>query len=158
MKKTVVLLFITLSLLSLSCNSKSYRSDLSCNDLAAAILSDISKEFVEYESYYADYIISDQALYTDCTVIYSLEVNDIDEIGIFRATDKESANIIRQELTAYIDDMRKTERAFIESYAKDELPKLDAARVEALGLYVIYVISDTDSVNKIITATEKALA
>ena len=158
MKKTVVLLFITLSLLSLSCNSKSYRSDLSCNDLAAAILSDNSKEFVEYESYYADYIISDQALYTDCTVIYSLEVNDIDEIGIFRATDKESANIMRRELTAYIDDMRQTERAFIESYAKKELPKLDAARIEALGLYVIYVISDTDSVNKIITATEKALS
>jgi hypothetical protein len=158
MKKTIVLLFITLSFLFASCNSASYRSDLSCNDISNAILSDTSKEFIEYESYYTDYIISDQALYNDCTVIYSLEVNDIDEIGIFRATDKESANIIRQELTVYIDGMRQTERAFIESYAKDELPKLDAARVESLGLYVIYVISDTDSVNKIITATEKVLS
>ena len=145
-------------LLSTACDRVSYTSDLSCGDVANAALSSSEKEFVEYESYYTDYIISDRSLYNDSTILYSIEVNDIDEIGIFRATDKENAKILEQMLCEYIDDMRITERAFIESYAKDELPKLDAARVKSLGSYVIYVISDTDSISKIITAAEKALA
>ena len=124
-------------LLSTACDRVSYTSDLSCSDVANAVLSRSSKEFIEYESYYTDYIISDRSLYNDSTILYSIEVNDIDEIGIFRATDKENAKILEQMLCEYIDDMRITERAFIESYAKDELPKLDAARVKSLGSYVI---------------------
>ena len=144
MKKISVLLLITLMLLSTACDRVSYTSDLSCGDVANAVLSRSSKEFVEYESYYTDYIISDRSLYNDSTILYSIEVNDIDEIGIFRATDKENAKILEQMLCEYIDDMRITERAFIESYAPDELPKLDGATVRRFGNYVVYIIVPTD--------------
>ena len=158
MKKIFIFLFIAILLLFASCGSANYRDDISCNTVINSILSKNDKEFAEYDSYYTDYIINDASLYDDCRILYSVEANDIDEIGIFRATNKENAQIIRQKLLAYIEDMRNSQRAFIESYAKEELPKLDVAKVEAFGNYVVYIISDTDSINKTISATENALA
>ena len=146
------------AVLLVSCGNTKYRNDASCDELASVVLSESDKEFAEYDDSYADYIISDTSICVDLKIIYSLEVNDIDEIGIFKTAYSDTANQLQKELIGYIEDIRLTQRAFIESYAPTELTKLESAKVRAFGNYVIYVIASADSANKTISAIENALA
>lgn len=158
MKKISVFILAVSILLFASCGNKNYRSDLRCVDLTSEITKASEKEFNEYDESYAKYIVNKDGLYIDHKIIYSPDVNDIDEIGVFKSESEAYANELEQEIKAYIDETKRTQRAFIESYAKNELPKLDNASVYRVGSYVIYIISDTELKSKAISAIENALA
>ena len=57
----------------------------------------------------------------------------------------------------YIDDMQEDSRAFIASYAPNELPKLDSAQVRRFGNYVIYTILPDDSAKTVFENVKEAL-
>ena len=158
MKRISVFLLIAVMFIFSACGNKSYRDDVSCETLINAILSDNEKDFSEYDSDFTRYVTDDEELYSDCKIIYSTEVNDIDEIGVFKSENQFLANELKDELLDYIEEMRETQTAFIKSYAPEELQKLNGARVVSFENYVIYIISDTDSMNKTISAIENALA
>ena len=53
--------------------------------------------------------------------------------------------------------MKSEERAFIATYAPEELPKLDNAKVKQFGHYVAYVIASSDRADAAMSTIEKKL-
>jgi len=156
--KKFLIPFILFSLLSLcSCQNISYRDDISCKELTDAAKNISEKEYRSYGEDYLEYLLNDPSYCDDYSVIYSSEANDIDELGIFHAKNKEDAKILFDMLKKHVDAMKKEQRAFIASYAASELPKLDSAKVGQFGNYVVYSISDEETAEKISSAITSAL-
>ena len=93
----------------------------------------------------------------DCRMVYSLDTNDINEIGIFHAPNKTEAQDIAEDCREYVEDMRQNSRAFIASYAPSELSKLDGAQVRIYGNYVIYTILPTELIESVFHEVERVL-
>jgi hypothetical protein len=62
---------------------------------------------------------------------------NINEYGIFLATDEDNAKAINEALEAYLD---YRESLWMDEYLPDEKPKLDNAEVWQQGNFVMYVI------------------
>ena len=156
--KKIFFLLLAISLVSCS-KSNDYRDDLSCADLAREICdeADVSSGYSEYEKEHVAFLFDSDALYDDCSVIYSTDVTDINEIGVFHCENKDNAKGLAEIITKYITDMQTEQKAFIASYAPRELPKLDGAEVHQYGNYVIYLIIDDGDKQDVIEEIEEKL-
>ncbi|MBQ9111977.1 MAG: DUF4358 domain-containing protein [Clostridia bacterium] len=159
--KPVKLFSLALSavLLLCSCSRKEYTDSVSCRELGDDMLSALSdgQEYTEYDSTHRQFYFEDTEDYDDCCIIYSLDTNDINEIGIFHARNAESAGEVAEDCREYVNDMKEDSRAFIASYAPAELPKLDNAEVRVWGNYVIYTILPTPIPDTVLRAIETKL-
>ena len=149
MKKIFFILstFLLIFILTACSKSNSYRNDIPCSELAREICdeADAAGGYSAYENDYIGFLFDSASLYDDCSVMYSTEVSDINEIGVFHCENKDNAKSLAESLTKYITDMQTEQKAFISSYAPRELPKLENAEVHQYGNYVIYfIISDDD--------------
>ena len=156
--KKIFFLLLAISLASCS-KSNSYRDDISCNHLAREICdeADADGSYSEYEKEHVAFLFDSASLYDDCSVIYSTDVTDINEIGVFHCENKDNAKSLAEIITKYITDMQTEQKAFIASYAPRELPKLDGAEVHQYGNYVIYLIIDDGDKQDVIEEIEDAL-
>jgi predicted small secreted protein len=159
MKKLLIGLLLICMLLS-GCAKNTYREGIACSDISTAAVQAIADglEYTEYDDTHKEFYFSDSTLYDDCSIVYSTDVSDINEIGVFHAIDEKSARSLEDLCRAYLEKMREGERAFIESYAPHELPKLEDARAERYGCYVIYCIAspeDSEEIFKSILSTLK---
>ena len=159
MKKTVFLLLLALCLCFVSCAKAEYANDVSCTDVskrAAEAIGD-GLEYTEYDDSHRKFYFDESDDYDDCCLIYSTDTSDINEIGIFHAPDETAARDVEEDCLDYIEQMREGERAFIESYAPNELPKLDGATVRRFGRYVVYIIVPTNKRTDVLNAIEDML-
>ena len=152
--------FICQLFLVTSCSSKiKYRDNIPCHDISEAFIQSQNNS-VEY-SYYTEEEISfllDLPEYVnDLSVAYSTDANDIDEIGIFHCTDEKSAKEFFDTLSSYLSEQQATQKAFIESYAPREVPKLDAAEARRFGNYVIYTILSAEDKKTLLEITNEKL-
>ncbi|MBQ8140829.1 MAG: DUF4358 domain-containing protein [Clostridia bacterium] len=159
-QKIFFCIILALSLLLCSCAKKAeYADGVSCEDIAAYLskteLDD--DEYAEYDREYFEYFFPDAKVPEDFKIIYSTDTGDIDEIGIFHTNSEAEANELSSATEAYIEEMRETQRAFIASYAPEELPKLDSAEVRTFGNYVVYAITDEDDKADIFLAVDNTL-
>ena len=146
------------SLLLAGCAGARYKSDVPCEDVtkkAVEILSD-GLEYAEFDGSHVDMYFN-KAAFEDFFVIYSTETNDINEIGVFRAADERSAKQTEAACLDYVKTMRDEQRAFISSYAPDELPKLERARVHRYGNYVVYTILTPEETDAVLDGTKQLL-
>ena len=151
MKKafTFIILLLTCAVLLSSCGAKNtYRNDVPCSDLIAALEKQMSTNggYAHYEKAELQLLFGDDiSLATDCSVSYSLLSGNIDEFGIFRTDNEKSAIELAEECLDYIEEKYENENAFIASYAPEELPKLEDAEVKTFGNYVAFaILSDSD--------------
>ena len=145
MKKILSSLLSVLILLCLfSCSQKSYRDDVSCTELTQRLIdeADIEGGYEAYTKENIDLLLDISDLYNDFSVIYSIDANDINEIGVFHSEGKKQAEELFKAVEKYVTDMQKNQIAFISSYAPHEVPKLKKATVKKYGHYVIYAIAD----------------
>ena len=128
-----------------SCSAE-YCDNVSSAKIASAISENIeNSEFSEYPDVHYYLIFGDdERNYDDATIIYSDDINDISEFGIFHSKDKKAAQEVFKDVCEYIDDFKETQRGFIMSYAPGETKKLDGAWVKMYGNYVIYGICSTE--------------
>jgi len=163
-----IFLFIVLSsvlltpLLLSSCTSRtSYRDNVSCKELTEkAVFSLFQSKNTEYSAYTEDELslfLNIPETVTNFSVIYSTDVNDIDEIGIFHCVDEKSAKSFSEHLSRYLANERSEQKAFIASYAPREIPKLENSSVKTYGKYVIYTVLNTEDEEKIRTMLENEL-
>ena len=157
MKKILYIPLLVLSLFFSACGAQNYKDNVSCNDLITTVQSLTSKDFSVYDSEYSAYIVSDTSLFNESKIIYSTEVNDIDEIAVFHSENEEKAKQLYSYLFEYIKETQKTQRAFIESYAPLEAQKLDNATAERIGNYVVYYVCNTEDGKKISSAIKTEL-
>ncbi len=154
MKKSfaIILLFACVCAALFSCSRTEYTDSKSCESICKRATDTLGDgfEYAEFGETHVSYYFDDSDLYDDLCLIYSTDTNDINEIGVFHATDSSDAKKLEELCVDYIEEMREGERAFIASYAPDELPKLDGAKVTRFGNYVIYTILPTSKADAVL--------
>ena len=143
-----------------ACSHKEYASDIGCRELCYLVINDMKgdKEYAEYGDEFLRYELGENAQGAkDICIVYSVGVEDIDELGIFFAEDEDEVKDIAKDCKAYIEDMQEHKRAFISSYASNELPKLDKAEVRIYGNYVVYSILNRNEAENIYNKIEERL-
>ena len=159
MKKTKIIIAVMLAILFLSsCSRLGYADDVACSDVGKSMIENLddSLEYAKFDDTHVElYFDSDE--YDDCYTIYSTDTNDINEFGVFHATSKESADELSEECKEYIEDMQENSRAFISSYAPEELPKLDGAQVRRFGNYVVYTVLDDEKADTVFESIKEKL-
>ena len=143
------LLALTLATALYACAAV-YDDSVSCSDLGKSLTDALGdgQEYTEFEETHREYYFEDTDSYDDCSLLYSRDTGDINEIGIFHAPDAASARELEDMCRKYLDDLRTSTRAFVQSYAPEELPKLDGAEVRRFGNYVAYSILPADKTEK----------
>ena len=139
-----VTLLIILSLTA--CKRAEYSDSHSCRELSDSVSGawQDGKEYSEYGEKQLGYIFDSDTRPDDFCISYSTQTDDIDELGVFHASEGDTAERILDELSDYLNDMREDKRAFIASYAPNELQKLDGAKLARFGNYVVYVIASPE--------------
>ena len=149
MKKRIISLFAVIFVLFsfVSCNSEKEKSDPDRDiDIDVSKLSDdISKiyddgeiELIEIDSAEAfDINYGLKGLYTFYYAEGSIAITS-DEIVIIEANDKKDAKKVYEMLDSY----REARIKLFNSYAKDQVPKLEDALLERVGKYVIFVVAE----------------
>ena len=132
--------------LATACSSKvRYLNDIPCYDISEAFIQ--SQSSVDY-SYYTEeeisFFLELPEYVSDFSVAYSTDVNDIDEIGVFHCANEKDAEEFFSVVSTYLEEQQATQKAFIESYAPREVPKLEGAEAKRYGNYVIYTILSSD--------------
>ncbi|MBE6667532.1 MAG: DUF4358 domain-containing protein [Ruminococcaceae bacterium] len=142
MKKLIIFLsLIAIASILTACGKDGYSDSVLCRDILES-----SKEKAPvdmgYGSFDDDYkkAYFDSTLFEDCDIRYSLLAEDINEFGVFRAKDKKNAKSLYGNVRDYLSELKTDKRAFIESYAPEQIPKLDNAEVRRYGNYVVYAI------------------
>ena len=159
MKSDKIVLFITIFSLLTSCSKAEYSHDRDCDDVLENIknLPSISQEYEEYDDEFVNFFLPNSPSFDDFEVIYSTSTNDITEIGLFRFASTEDAISMENVLNNYISETQSNQRAFIASYAPNEISKLDKAEVRRFGHYTVYAIIAPDEKEDLFEQIEKEL-
>ena len=143
MKRIFLVTALLLCLCFYACSKVAeYRDDVDTSDILKGAPHNVrsADDYAEYDDDFIEFFFGEMQASRDHTLLYSVEQNDINEIGAFHAATEDEALEFYEKTAEYISEMQSTQRAFIASYAPDELPKLDAAEVRRYGNYVVYAI------------------
>ena len=160
MKKHVFLaLTLTFSLLICGCSREKYRDDVDCKSLVLSVTADLSSEldFRELDESFREFYFEGADGFDDCFIAYSAESEDISEIGVFHAMSDDAVDKIEGVCYEYINDLSQNSRAFIASYAPEELVKLDNAEVRRYGRYIVYTVLEAADSERVFEIVENAL-
>ena len=162
--KPFALILALLAVCSLfSCNSTpNYANHISAASLGDAVQTAIGadeKYMTAQASDYSFYFNDDPALslVNDSTMRFHPEVTNVNEFGIFRAADEQSAKQVEQMIAAYLEMQTADLRSFAQNYSPEDLSKIDAARVERVGVYVVYLILSPQDASAAMDAIRKEL-
>ena len=143
----IVLLALATLLSSCAKKEKSYTDELPCSELADTVEEQIPVDF-GYDTYGGEhlrYYFEDTKRHDDACLRYTVRSEDIGEFGIFHTPDEASRKEIERLCEDYLATLREEKKAFIESYAPEEVPKLERAEVRTFGSYTVYaILSDAD--------------
>ncbi len=159
MKKAILLSIVFTLLFSFACSkAPKYRNDLSCEEImkGAPLTQRSAETYDMYDKDFVDFFFGDIAS-SDCVVLYSYAQENIDEVGIFRAANEDQITEISASVEKYLSEMKDSQRAFIASYAGEELPKLDSAELRIYGDYVAYAILSPEDMSAFFEHVENAL-
>ena len=148
LKKALLLLLSALMLPIVSCaKQEEYLNNVSCEELMKQVEERIPTD-LGYTSFGTDqilYYFENQASYDDVCLRYSTRSENINEIGIFHSPNESAQEELEDKIEEYLEQMWEEQRAFIASYAPEELPKLEHAEIESFGNYTVYaILSDED--------------
>lgn len=149
MKKLLLsVISVILLLCSVSCSSNNYTDTKSAQDVASAVASSITTEggtktldndaILEISDIELSYL-------KDFVMIRANNTKNINEYGIFRV-ENGKAEDMKKLISTYVENKQKTYRAM--DYFPEETEKIDCAKVEVFGNYVVYSFlneNDTES-------------
>ena len=160
MKKIIIIAAIAvLAAFLIGCAKKDYKDDASCSDVIGAAEKNAPVE-LGYESFdqsHVRFLFDDIELYDSFEFRYSTLSENINEFGIFHAVDEKACNELYEDVEEYLDELYEDKKAFISSYAPDELPKLERAQVKKFGNYVAYAILSDEERDAFFNSVKSAL-
>ncbi|MBE6707007.1 MAG: DUF4358 domain-containing protein [Ruminococcaceae bacterium] len=157
MKKIfAIIIALLLAVFLPSCATASFADSSTCAELGELIEATVNdgQEYIPHDDTHRSLYFDDVEEYDDYFSAYSANTSDISEFGVFHAPNDEAAAELYDEVCDYVSDMQNEQRAFIASYAPDELSKLDAAKVKKFGNYVVYTVLDKDTANAVFKKIE----
>ncbi len=157
MKRFSAFILLCLCLLT-SCSKKDFEDGIGCSELGKVVSDTLADgmEYAHFDDRQRALITEDSEKYTDFHHAYSSDSNDINEFGIFHAAEGRAEELAK-DCEQYVKELKDNSRAFIASYAPEELPKLDGATVKRFGNYVVYTVLPTDKTEKIFKDIEERL-
>lgn len=157
MKKRIFAVLFVLFMFLPSCNGQPYRNDLSAEELCRKCAEAVIIEDPETEGAEAFPAENRPGLAPEVSVCYSSNGNNLDEIGVWKATGEKP----RQAATFVADSLLERyleNESFYQSYIPEELPKLRDAEVRVYGNYVVYAVLSPERKKAFFQFLEKALA
>ena len=138
-----------------------YRTDVPAHDVMEEILDELPGDGADYR-YTSDDFVSASSFgegyrellnaSSDWAVAVSRNADtNVSEIGVFRIREDADAEGVLSMVTSYVEAQKLRLPPLLEMYNPDELPRVENARVEQFGRYVVYTIlseSDTAAVRR----------
>ncbi|MDR0951950.1 MAG: DUF4358 domain-containing protein [Oscillospiraceae bacterium] len=164
--KTISLVLCACAIIALfsACGSKGadVRDDVPTADIAAAIGSaaGLTEGMMEAPDTYVTVNMEPEMgvtiadLSDDYTVFMNVTSVNINEYGVFKAKDSDSAAALKTALDAYL---KYRDESWMHTYLPEEYPKLENAATTAAGNYVIYTILGETEAAAAVTAFEDSL-
>lgn len=144
-------------LLSACGGSASVRDDVAVTDVTTAIVSALGDKDA-FVSAPETFITGSMKMDVSDYEAYDIQINskgvNIDEFGVFKATDSTQVAAIEQAVKAYLQ-MR--EDTWMTEYMPEEHPKLQNAEVKTAGNYVMYAILSDSGKEKAFNTFKKSL-
>ena len=133
-----------------------YRSDVSAHDVMEEILDELPNAGADYRYVSEDFVSAssfgegDRELLkaaSDWAVVVSRNADtNVSEIGVFHIGEDADAEGVLAMVTSYVDAQKLRLPPLLEMYNPDELPRVENARVEVFGRYVVYtILGETDT-------------
>ncbi len=146
MRIGTICLLVCMLLTGCAQRATDYTDDLPCAEIMDTVEEQIPVNF-GYETFGGEHVtmyFEDTKLSDDRCLRYSVLSENINEVGIFHTESKEEQKAMEDLCEAYLKELLEEKRAFIASYAPEELPKLENAEVRSFGQYTVYAILDED--------------
>jgi hypothetical protein len=162
MKKMIVM-FIGICLLALllcGCDGgRRYRTDLTSWDVMEEILDEMPHDGAEYRLVGDDFISASSfgegyrellSSSLDWSVVVSRNADtNVSEIGVFRVREDIDMEGVLATVSSYVDAQKLRLPPLLEMYNPDELPRVENARVERFGQYVVYTILNENELSAV---------
>ncbi len=160
MKKSlsaIIILTLILTVLISACGGKTIKNDVAVSALSSSVESVLSgdTEFVDApESYITSSMKLDVATISEYTVRINSRGVDIDEYGIFKASDDAQLKTLQTMANDYLQFRLES---WMEEYMPEQFPKIQSSEVKVVGNYIMYaILSDSDKAAAF-SAFEKSL-
>ncbi len=143
----VLALLLCLCFVISACGKKEsgIKSDVSVDTIVEAVESKFNSEGLQAmdDAYIAGSLgIADTTALDGYVVKINVYGTNINEYGIFKAKDENSAKALDETVKAYLKMRNET---WMKEYMPEEYPKLESAESEQKGVYVIYtILSESD--------------
>ena len=127
-----------------------YVHDISAKTVAEAAMSAIGQadEYMDGTSNYFSYYFEGERasdMVDDCRLMFHRQETNVNEIGVFRVSDKKNAQAVEQMAHEYLDQQTKYLRSFAANYSPTDMEKIDNADICVMGNYVIsYILTPKD--------------
>jgi len=141
-----------------ACGSKGLRTDVPALDIAECVAKAIGKTeglTTVDESYVTGRLQVDVSRCEEYVVRINSFGTDVDEFGIFKAKDEDSAAAVAAEVQSYLDNRLAT---WMDEYMPEEKPKVENAEVRTAGVYVLYGILSDSARKAAFAALDEAIA
>lgn len=150
------------------CSEEEYTNDLTSTEVSGKVLAalpDGGKNYLRMED---DYISESRfgeryeellsRCYTSSVILMAQDTSEsADQIGIFHANNEADAKIVLEIIEEYVETETRKLRDAYEMYAKDEVVKLDNARIKVCGTYILYTFLSKEDTETVQNAFEEAL-
>ncbi|MEG0036195.1 MAG: DUF4358 domain-containing protein [Oscillospiraceae bacterium] len=150
MKKSTITASVLCALMMLSlltaCSGSKVRDDVAVSSVVSAIdtaigNTDDANLVPAPESFIRGSMKMDVSDYSEYTVKINSRGINIDEYGVFKGADAEQAAAIEQSIKDYFAFRLES---WMPEYMPEELPKLENAKLQVAGNYVMYAIMADD--------------
>ena len=156
--KKMALLLAACALLGVlaGCGGGDVRSDVPVADIVTAVDAVVGNGSLVPvdESYVQGRLKVDTSLCAEYTVKINSMGTSVDEYGVFKAKDEDSAKTLAENVQAYLDERLAT---WMDEYMPEEKPKVENAEVRTEGQYVMYAILSDDAKEAVFGALSDAL-
>ncbi len=163
MKKTICSLVLCLSIvltsIFASCGTGDYSDGHLPTELTESLMGENPRfsDFIPYSEKDIKLFWGNDIPIDAESVIYSPNGEDISEIGILHAAKGSDPQEVLTAARQYIDDLRSRKGDFVRSYIPDEEKKLNDARAEILGRYIVFTVLEKEEADAVFESLKNTL-
>ena len=161
MKRIICIIFlIALAIPSAACAQNDYRTDVSAEELVSMVKTalPLPDGYASHGGDYLDFRFEGIDAYIEnYAIIYSRDTRYADLVAIFKAKSPDDANKAAELCEQFIEDQRALFSGIVERYLPSEKEKLESAKTERIGSYVIVSILSPSDAAKALSAIKTAL-
>ncbi len=156
--KKIILPIIAIIMTFTACSAEvSYRSDLSAGEVMTETMKDFEDELNSMATMDDARVKAEALSDVDFEIVESFAVNtsavstSLNEIGIIKANSEEDAKTLKSQVETSMQNQADIKQTYAD-YLPEEYENVENASVYQSGVYVMYLIFDSETKDEIVTA------